>query len=293
MARKGFILANYIAIADLHLQSGTLRDPDYLEKAVKKLRWVENLRRTYNATLLVAGDIFHTHNQPPSVINRFYRFSEKALCIAGNHDLPYSSMDFIGDSAYATLMQCNLQRLTTSRAPVIEWGGNRLELLDWGSNPSGESVEIQVTHRDLWMSPYAPGQKPGMALEYLKAQNARVVVSGHNHQSFCIEYHGKFLVNCGCMMHSKSREAGYKFKAWVIELDGINVRISPVECPIEDFVDVKETKEAKKEYMTEFIDGLSSLSTQNDIRASFLRSINDLSVDVQNYLRSVYESIRE
>lgn len=286
-------MANYIAIADLHLQSGTSRDPDYLEKAVKKLQWVEDLRRTYDATLLVAGDIFHTHNQPPSVINRFYRFSERALCIAGNHDLPYSSMDFIGDSAYATLINCNLGNVTASRAPIVEWKGNTIELLDWGRDPTGESVDIQLTHRDIWMSPYAPGQKPGMALEYLKAQNARVVVSGHNHQSFCIEHHGKFLVNCGCLMHSKSRETGYKFKAWVIELSGMNVRITPVECPVEDVVGVKETKGEKKEYMTEFIDGLFSLSTQNDIRSSFLRSIGDLSNDVQTYLRSVYESICE
>lgn len=285
-------MSNYIAVADLHIQASTAREPEYLDIALKKLKWLEELRREYHATLIVAGDLFHSSQQPPSVINRLIGFSQRALLIAGNHDLPYSSMDFVKDSAYATLIQCNLGVLTHSMSGVpFEFTDDTIELLNWGSNPSGEDVTIQVTHRDLWMSPYAPGQKPGMALEYLKAQNARVVVSGHNHQSFCIEHNGRFLVNCGCMMHSKSREADYKFKAWVIEISGVHIRIFPVTCPVDDVVERAAKRTQTNSYMGDFIEGLSSFSTQKDIREMFVDGASKLHADACDYVRSVSNAV--
>ena len=219
----------FILTADWHVRADAPigRRDSYFETLRYKINQITTLANDHDATILIAGDIFHRHNPTPQEISCTIQAlsNNNVLVVAGNHDLPFHNYGNLERSGLYTalvggafsLIQHNRHAM---RRKVYVYGKNWNEplhkkqharsLLTHAQHPE---FKILLAHEYVWKKtkpfPDAPDDcKAHTIME--KYKQFDLIVTGDNHQSFTQHDGDRYLINPGSIMRSARDQIKFK-----------------------------------------------------------------------------------
>lgn len=260
-------------VADLHLTltaPSCRQEEDWKQYQAGCLRFLKEVAG--DAPILIAGDIFDRWNIPPELIHfALQELPDGAICVPGQHDLPYHRNDLIFRSAYGVLVASG--KIVHCDRKVVRVGDLTISGAGWGTKnpkPGKGKIRLALVHRYLWCSqktafPDAP--EDGNILNLSEFDGFDVVVSGDNHIPWQYRKGSTFFYNCGSFFRRKVDET-HRPRVGLLMEDG---SIQPVELPNPGELVVKGSSSSKLSDFQEFIENLESLSVDSlDFRSTVL-----------------------
>lgn len=275
-----------ILTSDWHIRDDRpiCRTDDYMKAQEKKINFILNLADEYNCPILIAGDLGHRPMWGDKLLNWFidiYNYYRSILpmdtapkaaqifVILGQHDLlnhdlvrwyqgalgilrelAYSKIDiFHYDLDGGKLFAKNKRELTFTIYPFSYSKPIKLpRYINHNNNKNialAHTMVIKSQQDKLW-----PEQKTHSAQWYLKKFPCYdLLVTGDNHQSFAVEYKGRWLVNCGSMMRMTADQINHKPSVylWYAKENKVERVYLPIEKNVIDrsHIEVKEDHEDK------------------------------------------------
>lgn len=185
-------------------------EPDWYASQQLVIDEVASIQDKHRCSIFFAGDLFHTWNSPPELINfvidRLCRFE---LFIPGQHDMPNHNINEMHRSAYMVWARLN--------SSTFGWDRN----VTYTLHPYGVPLkkrrgdwDVALVHTYCWNSsknsfPGAPAS--GHVDKLRKAlPNYTCIAVGDNHSHFIDMKKRPYIVNCGCMMRRSSTELAYE-----------------------------------------------------------------------------------
>lgn len=187
-------------------------EPDWYAAQGRPLRAIREQCETLQVPLLIAGDLFHTWNEPAETIAFALReLPDLVFAVPGQHDLPYHQYRDLPRSAYGVLVEAGrIVDLKPGQPVELISRGTPLSLhgFPWGFPPKPApsscslSLDIAVVHATIWdhAARYPGAPEGGNILQMLpQLQGYDAGVFGDNHRAF--HYDGRpgraFVYNCG------------------------------------------------------------------------------------------------
>lgn len=279
-----------ILTADWHLRDTVpiCRKDDYWLAQMSKLVFVRNLSEKHSCPILHAGDFFNKAKSSQFLeahILRKFSFGISLFVCPGNHDLPNHNLNLLPHSSLEVLRAANtIDILKNSEECYWTDSGLQLYAYPWGSDLKGlqrhprasEGTSIALVHHliskgedDLWKGAES---EQGKAL-LKKCKGFDLILTGHNHKAFVVEYKNRLLVNPGSLMRMSADQANYKPRVylWYKETNSVE----PVYLPIEKDVITREhieTQEKRDQRMEAFV---SRLNDNYEIGLSFEKNLEN------------------
>lgn len=261
-----------ITASDIHLSHrcpvARSAEPDWYAVMKRQLKELQDIVCTYNAPLIYAGDIFHTYNPPPCLINFAMQHLPRGYAIPGQHDLPYHVYGDMHKTAYGCLVSAGvLTDLFPDDACITDtmtihgfpWGW------DFTKRPGKKSTKrkhIAVVHRYVWQkgSGYV-GASIESSVKQVKeiAKTYDFVIFGDNHKSFKTGN----IVNNGTFMRRAADEAKQQPRVSILWSDGEIEWCNLESTKADKFADTRTTTLTALERsldLSGFVDGLEGLS---------------------------------
>jgi DNA repair exonuclease SbcCD nuclease subunit len=252
-----------ILSADWHLRDDIpqcRRRDEYLAAQERKLKFIHDLCKENEATLLIAGDVFDSWKPSPWLISLALRYiPEGTVVVPGQHDLPAHNLQELGKTGLQTLAEAGrvyvlsggfrhvLERSSTVLGSVYGYAyGEQAENAPKETKYPQNGLKILMWHRlACWKSPSWPGAKMDKAGAILgEFDSYDLILTGDNHLQFHVRTTtGEHLVNPGSLMRMTSDQAEFEPAVFGWSEDGAITRIL---LPIEKGV-VKITKSNAKE----------------------------------------------
>lgn len=289
---------------------------DWFDSMRETLKSLRKLAIQYSCPLVVAGDLFHTWNEAPRVVNLVLTHLEGLTVVAvpGQHDLPYHDYSRRFDSAYGTLALSGAmnfidlvhgegKEIHHPACPVRFHGfpyGTPLESL---AKPHDLLLEVAVVHAYVWSNAktgYVGCPKESHVRSIRKrTRGYDVLVFGDNHLPFSHSFSGKntnsrVLFNSGGLLwrtvdqnRSVSPVGLLKASGEVerVKIDTGNVEVSRDENVAEHF-DWSRLKEEINRLVDQSVDfaeavcrALDSEKVSDQVRRIVLESISEKSRD--------------
>ncbi len=280
-----------ILSADIHL-SETIpvsRTDNYHEAQSSKLMFLRDLQAKYECPVLDAGDIFNYWKPSPWLLSRAYHLlPDDMVTIPGNHDLPEHSSALYHKSGLAVLDAVDKLTVLLSET-LFDYG-----ILDIHGTPYGGDIGCQkgmkgngkrkmlILHEMVWpdKTPPWPGAGGIPAIDLLKQFHDifDLILTGHHHVAFTVEYKGSLLVNPGPMMRISADKADYKPRCYLYFADDNSVEavFYPIESDVHDTSHIDQVKE-RNERLEAYIGRMnmeweSGLSFQGNLESFFKRN---------------------
>ena len=248
---------------DMHLRPDVpvCRTDDFLVAQWGKFQYIQEYAEKNQLAWIDAGDVFHKAVLPLVFVNEVLRKMDINIRagIMGNHDLPAHNIGRVWESAWGALRAAGFIESTLGAEPTYVDMEKMLGVDIYGVNYGEEipepyennikEINVLVMHDMVYASrkdiiPNAPG---GLAKRILQ-DNPKydIIVTGHNHQSFMVEIHGRYLVNVGSMTRQTADQADHipKFAVWTPDagLEWVMLEY-PVDVVSREHIDKKEQKE--------------------------------------------------
>lgn len=190
----------------------------------------------------IAGDLFHTPDPPPSLINlAIQNLPDEVYAIAGQHDLFHHNTNSFGDTAYGTLtlserithVHPDGMLLAGYSKPIILYGLSwEQELKMPNLEQAEEALQILLAHTFC----YWPGDKPFPDVDphqtawdyaaWLTKYGFHVAFLGDHHQDFIYQADDlTTIVNCGGILLRNIGEKGRQPKVYELSDDGTVIPI--------------------------------------------------------------------
>lgn len=266
---------------------------------------IHQFTKKHKCPLIVAGDIFHTWNSPPELINfaiENLKTRYGTYAIPGQHDLPNHRYEDIRRSAYWTLVKSKAVVNLPRRNAFLVSKNLCCHAFPWGSeiytDPAPfDGINLAVIHDYCW---YQGHSFPGASEDKHVHQHAKklkmydAAVFGDNHIGFQIETKtGLHILNCGGLMRRNADQSDYTPRIGLLKDDGtiesVHINVMDDECL--DDVEVKE-RDAKMEeaagVLITMIGGMSSVMA--DFPETVKRFMESKKVD-QTVQNIVYDSL--
>ena len=294
---------NFICTADLHFTDKTPRNrkDDYWAAQIDKFKQIINIAETYEADIIVAGDIFETTKVPywltKYILNMISKSYSHFYMVPGQHDLNYhvSGLDNTPLGILSTLK--NVEILSSKTKTEITSGIEDVSLIGagWNEEPK-EKAHIVVAHTMItYKDPLFPGQTDySTAAQIMKKYPwATYIVSGDNHKPHFLSKNNKnnnyrYQINCGSMMRKSKDQLTYQPSVWHIDTN-LN-EVNPITLNIADFKDVFDLPKIEKEELQQDI--------KNQAQEDIDKFVQSLDMDSQakprfeNILKRVIEEIK-
>lgn len=236
--------------------------------------------------IICAGDVLHKWDSPPELVNFLIKHMPMIYSVAGNHDLPFHSLENIRRSAYWTLVEADkIRHLDFYKEVRYE---NEMQICGFSCGqeirpPLGNiGIWIAVIHDYIWWTPKdaykgAPREKQlRFQLERLKGYD--VALFGDNHSAICYnadkeEPKGNSTVfNAGTFMRRRSDERSHEPHVGILYSDGSIKR---------KYLDTSKDKWREEVYIIE--ENLAELQP-NEV-AETLRSLSDVGSNFSEAIR--------
>jgi DNA repair exonuclease SbcCD nuclease subunit len=243
--------------------------------------------------LVIAGDIFHTPQQPIYWINRVADLLNKydtsnIYIIAGNHDLPYHNYENEHRSAYGNLIR---QKKCSHNKYVS------IDLYNFGEElKEATAASIKVEHRLVTDgSDFIPGSIT--AEDYLQneMQNYKVALLGDYHHNFAVYDDDRLVLNPGCITIQSANMINYIPKIVLLDTETqkfkwIELKTNANFITNNHLVKVKE----RDKRITALVEKLKtsktiSLSFEDNVEASLRENQENL----DSYTKAVINTIME
>ena len=261
--------------ADMHLRDSKpkCRTDDFYEVQMDKLQQVLKIVDKYDAMWMDAGDFFHQARPSYKLISDVldiltidYKLPIFSLC--GNHDQPWHNMEKIQDSGIGVLHAAGA--VTFLDDSPVKYGPFKIYGCPYGGDiPEAEEwngINILVFHGMVW--PNRRGMIPGvegiLAKQMLHSHPSYdIIVSGHNHQTFCTEAKNRLLCNVGSLSRQTADQIAHQPCILVVESKdggGFNWHLEYLEVD-KNAVSAKHLEEAakKEEELNAFVEGLKNM----------------------------------
>jgi len=316
MKRKNKNTPTAILSSDWHIRGDRplCRTDNYMEAQRKKIHFVLELSHKYNyIPILIAGDVGHRPLWGDKLLNWFMDIGlnhPHIIAICGQHDLPNHRLDKWEEAGVGVLGK-SLKNLTVMREGFCKWNlaGNevfkntKLFSFPYGTkidhdyindHPDFPQKRIALCHMmviksqkdKLWHDQVAHSAK-----WYLKKYPCYdLIVTGDNHQSFAVEYEGRWLVNAGSLMRMSANQIDHKPSVylWYAEDNSIERVYLPIE---EDVIDRSHIEEVDQR--NERIDAfLNRLKDVGEIGLSFENNMKEF-LEVNKTRKRIVEKIWE
>ena len=284
-----------LVTGDWHLREDVplCRTDDYWSTQWGKVKFISELQEKYECPVIHSGDLFHHWKPSPYLLSTTIKnIPKKFFTIYGNHDIPQNSMEMKEKSG--------LETLSISGAITIIPG-------DYGiSFDQIKPIEIEgIGEVILWHGMAYQGKMPFEGCEYLESKKLlrklvdkfpeiKVVITGHNHQTFTEEYSAVFLINPGSIMRITSDQKEHEPVVFLLHED---YTISEVKIPLADKNPVSQRHiiqaQEKEKRIEAFIEKLNT-NWESDVsfRVNLERFFN-VNHTQQNIENLVWESLEE
>jgi DNA repair exonuclease SbcCD nuclease subunit len=204
-------MPRFILAADLHIRSDRPRcriDENWEETQRLMLEEIINHANKYNCPLMITGDLFDTPNIPARfivmVIEEFSKINKKVHFIAGNHEMPYHSIDNIENSSIGifNVLAKEHNKIVDGMSEYGEWGY-------FNSKIRGKKTGLLFIHRLVFenIKTIPPNVEAITAQDLLKEYpDANWIFLGDNHTTWYYNKNGKHVLNPGCTIRQKTDE---------------------------------------------------------------------------------------
>ena len=259
-----------IITADIGLQEGqpVCRLDSYWEAQARKIKWLADLQRKYGCPILDGGDLFEHWKSSPFLLQwAIQNLPDGIITVAGNHDLPAHNLELYNKSSLAVLEAAGKIRVI-KEGYCEEFQDFNVTGFPWGSTARDLTGQIALVHAMTYIGRSFPGCKDPHALSMLKQMKGfDLIIVGHNHASFQIDYKGRKLISPGSLTRTTADQADYKpcvflWDAKTNELEAVPVHIEEGVISREH-IDVVDRKD---ERLDAFV---SRLSGEMEIGLSF------------------------
>lgn len=281
-----------VLVGDIHLshRPPVLRstEKDWYACMRRYLRELERVALTYDAPILVAGDVFDHWNAPAELINFALDHMPTCYAIPGQHDLPFHNYDSIKRSAYWTLVRAGR---ITDLAPGMEY------------TISNMACDEVVVHPFPWKFPLGPNRSKRAALHlalchayvYSSKRNSYqnvstsehshsrrlelsgfdVAVFGDNHKGF-LERGSTLIYNCGTAMRRHSDDLDFEPRFGLLMTSG-DVDTCRIDTSEDVYLDrtASKTLEQISGEVSQFVENLGAADAV-DGRTDFVQAVHDI-----------------
>jgi DNA repair exonuclease SbcCD nuclease subunit len=218
---------NLIITADLHLRSSLPRcrlDPDWIATQKNILDQIYQYSITYDASVVVVGDIFHSVNETTNeIIGIIQKFAIKLgdsnnrlYILAGNHDLPAHNLDNMKKSAFNVLLNSqNIKHL--SELEIYDY---KISASDFGDNDTNDA---DIAFKHILTFPNRNAVPPG-AVGAVTARDlfdmfpeAFVIFTGDYHRDFIYKHKNSVAINPGCVIRQAADLIDYAPSVVLVE----------------------------------------------------------------------------
>lgn len=227
----------FLLTADWHLRQARPRcrlDEDWVETQMQQIRRIGLIAAKENVPVVVTGDVFHHPRVATEVVNRLIdelkQFKDGVYFLAGNHDLPYHSLDNLKQSSIGTLLHRfpDIGKMWKDFGFACTWA-------HFGNDLKGVQGTPRFIHRLVWPSaesrPQIADKDIGQTAEELLEEfpDNPVIFTGDYHHAFHFEKDGRHVINPGCINIQASDMIGYQPGVDLVDLrNGISVERIPL-----------------------------------------------------------------
>jgi hypothetical protein len=290
-----------IAIADVHLceKNPICRKDDVRVTQLAKLQQVVGFCNDYQCPLLVAGDMYDAWNIGFKLVNEVNDVLGGLLhsiyYVAGNHDLPYHSMEHFENSP----LSVTRGGLLSPQSPIIAG-------CSWGETPSPiTNAPILVQHKMVFLTDPIKGFDGDQynvrhLINTPEYKNYKLIITGDNHRAFVYTNEdGRVWLNTGPIVRTSVTEKLYGPSAWYFEVgDTVSVTRLPLTVDV-DAVDriemyVEKIKSAEVSQFAGEIIKHQGLSLDFKKSVDSLLTNTEVTTPIKNAaLSAIYEAEQE
>lgn len=271
-----------IITSDIGLQEGQpiCRLDDYWAAQGYKLAWLKALQEEYDIPILDAGDLFEHWKPSPYLLKwALENLPNGIITIPGNHDLPAHNLDLYEKSGLAVLEAAGKIQVLMND-PLYDHD-EHIEIYPFPWGAELKSIEntppykkVALVHTMTYIGRSYPGCKDPGALQLLKKmQGYDLIIVGHNHQHFMVNYNGRKLISPGSLTRTTADQINYEPCVFLWYADTNQIEAIPV--PIKKDVISREhidAVERKDERIDSFV---SRLSDDMEIGLSFEQNLEN------------------
>lgn len=225
-----------IVTADWHIRQEAPRcrlDPEWLETQRSGIRAVSRHAARHKVPVIHTGDLFHHPRVATEAVNMVLEelrrgFEYGFYLMAGNHDLPFHSIENLPQSSIGTI----LHTYPTPEELNIQQRGQRFDWAHFGTDRHHEG-EIRLIHRLIWPDAKArPAviEDVGQTAEELLEEfpENKWILCGDYHHHFHFEKDGRHVVNPGCLNIQAADMIGYTPGCYLVDTDSGLVEFLPI-----------------------------------------------------------------
>ena len=260
------------------------RTDDYYATMMRKFESVLDIFAEEGCDLLLqAGDFFDSPHVSNSVIGDLIEViqdkigTNKIACIYGQHDLYGHNAESIKKSPLYLLQKAKCVTIIEPEGTTI--GDIHLHGASFGQKVyknTKKGLTILVVHDMVGEHRIYAGQDMTDAERYLRKHSGyRLILCGDNHNDFHVNYEGRDIINCGCMMRKTTADADRKLGVWIFDTDTDSLKYRAIEYQapedVFDFTKKKEAVSLSDENIKKFV---SELKTQKGAKVGWRSVLN-------------------
>ncbi len=291
-------MSKIIMSADIHISSNTpvARTDNYLEALGKKLLWLEELRNKHNAIILDAGDLLDKFEIGSEMLNWCFKYIPKSMwTVRGNHESRNHNHNLYHKTSLSVLENAGTIELLDRRMINDFYVCGK----DYGTDDVSGSLlkgglNILVTHEMVCEEKQSHDHFQYSTAKALlkKYPQFQVILSGHNHRSFKVDYEGRSLINVGSLMRRDITQKDYQPRVMLYDTEDNSFEW--IDVPITDNVISTKHKDIIKlrdERIDSFVDKLKDsenigISFEDNLEKHF--EINNTD---EVYKKKIYNSM--
>jgi len=268
-----------ILTADWHMRGNkpVCRKDDFLRTQALKVQFVIDLASTYKIPLLIAGDLGDKAYWPNWLLRQMIKqfeslmFCRVPVCVTA-HNVERWKEGALGvlEASESIKVYCHglIPSLSKFDCVVFPYG-QPLQLVE--SESEGGIPFVAMAHQLVVNKVFPRWEHSAQSAKALlkKFPQYQLIVVGDNHQSFVVEYEGRFLVSPGSLMRTTIDQVNHK--PCVYLWDGKDVE--QVRLPIEQNVIDVSKKDLRVEYDERMDKFMTQIQKQHEIGLSFEKNL--------------------
>jgi len=291
-----------IAIGDVHLceKNPICRKDDVRVTQLTKLRQVIDLCNKHQCPLYIAGDLYDAWDIGFKLVNDvnlvLSQCQHSIYFVAGNHDLPYHSIEHYYNCPVSVTL-----------GTLLPPDGTPVAGCSWSETPlpGTHSVPILLQHKMVFMTDPVKGfdgdqYNVRRLINTTGYKNYKLIITGDNHKAFAYTNEdGRVWLNTGPIVRTSVTEKLYGPSAWYFEV-GDTVTVKRLQLTVDvDAVDriemyVEQIKSAEVSQLAGEIIKHQGLSLDFKKSVDSLLTSDGVTEPVKNaVLSAIYEAEQE
>lgn len=267
-----------IVTADWHLREDLpvcRNDPDWMQVQADAMKFVVDFANKRGVPIAIVGDLFHRSHVHPSVVSMFLDVVQRAIgvyILAGQHDLPYHSLENITKSSFG-----NVWLLAQEEKTVLHPLGRLGRAFHFGElakEPYDEETSpFAFVHQLCFESEKVkPPAQDGKIAEDMTDLFPKVkyICLGDNHRHFLWKKKDQKVINPGCLVRQSSDLIDYQPGFYYVD----EVRHEVEFVPVPDQGDVSNAHIVKEKERDDRIEAfISTLEKGTEVSLDFVYNL--------------------